>query len=140
MLPGAVVFGTGLVTFVAPLTATVMAAADPDHVNVASAVNNAVARAASLFALAAIPVLSGLSTAAGHAEVTHSFRVALVISAAMAAAAAPLAFIGLMPTARARPASSRRQGRTARASGGTTKPTDGRGPGRLGLAEARVRQ
>ncbi|MGA3219985.1 MAG: MFS transporter [Acidimicrobiales bacterium] len=101
VLPGAVVFGTGLVTFVAPLTATVMAAADPDHVSVASAVNNAVARAASLFALAAIPVLSGLSAALGQAEVTHSFRVALVIAAAMAASAAPLAFIGLTSRPRA---------------------------------------
>ncbi len=95
VLPGAVVFGVGLVTFVAPLTATVMAAADPDHVSVASAVNNAVARAASLFALAAIPVLSGLSSAAGKAQITHSFRVALLISAAVAAAAGPLALIGL---------------------------------------------
>ncbi len=95
VLPGAVVFGAGLVTFVAPLTAAVMAAADPDHVNVASAVNNAVARAASLFALAAIPVLSGLSSAVGRAQVTHSFRVALILSAALAAAAGPLAFIGL---------------------------------------------
>src|SRR5205823_3677107 len=89
VLPGAVVFGAGLVTFVAPLTATVMAAADPDHVSVASGVNNAIARAASLAALAVIPVLSGLSTAAGPAQVTHAFRVALVIAAAVVAAAAP---------------------------------------------------
>ncbi len=48
VLPGAIVFGLGLVTFVAPLTATVMAAADPNHVSVASGVNNAIARAANL--------------------------------------------------------------------------------------------
>ena len=60
VLPGAIVFGLGLVTFVAPLTATVMAAADPDHVSVASGVNNAIARAAALTALAMIPVMSGL--------------------------------------------------------------------------------
>ena len=73
MLPGAVIFGMGLVTFVAPLTATVMAAADPDHVSVASGVNNAIARAASLAALAVVPVISGLTSAHGPAAVTHSF-------------------------------------------------------------------
>lgn len=101
VLPGGVVFGLGLVTFVAPLTATVMAAADPDHVSVASGVNNAIARAASLAALAVIPVISGLSVATGPAQVTHSYRLALVIAACVAAAAAPLAFIGLAPHARA---------------------------------------
>src|SRR4029079_14072008 len=57
VLPGAVVLGLGLVTFVAPLTATVMAAADPAHVCVASGVNNAIARAAGLAALALVPVV-----------------------------------------------------------------------------------
>ena len=102
VLPGAVVFGLGLVTFVAPLTATVMAAADPDHVSVASGVNNAIARAAGLAALAVIPVVSGLSRAMGPAQVTHSFRLALVVAASVAAAASPLAFIGLGPIALAR--------------------------------------
>jgi EmrB/QacA subfamily drug resistance transporter len=95
VLPGAVLFGLGLVTFVAPLTATVMAAADPDHVSVASGVNNAIARAASLAALSLIPVVSGLSSAMSAAQVTHSFRVALIIAACIAAAAAPLVFVGL---------------------------------------------
>ena len=36
VLPGAVVFGLGLVTFVAPLTATVMGSVDPDQVSTAS--------------------------------------------------------------------------------------------------------
>ncbi len=102
VLPGAVVFGLGLVTFVAPLTATIMAAADPDHVSVASAVNNAIARAAALAALAVIPVVSGLSAATGAAEVTHSFRIALVISACIAATAGPLVLIGLGPVGRSR--------------------------------------
>jgi EmrB/QacA subfamily drug resistance transporter len=107
VLPGAVVFGMGLVTFVAPLTATVMAAADPDHVSVASGVNNAIARAASLAALAAVPVIAGLTRAAGPTAVTHSFRVALVIAACVATAAAPLALIGLAPTPPARPSARR---------------------------------
>src|SRR5205085_10904501 len=93
VLPGAVLFGLGLVTFVAPLTATVMATADPDHVSVASGVNNAIARAASLAALAVIPVVSGFAKAIGPTQVTHSFRVALMISAGVAAAAAPLVYV-----------------------------------------------
>ncbi len=95
VMPGAIVFGLGLVTFVAPLTATVMAAADPNHVSVASGVNNAIARAANLGALSVIPVIAGLSAATDPAEITHSFRLALVITACMAAAAAPLAYFGL---------------------------------------------
>ncbi len=97
VLPGSLVFGLGLVSFVAPLTATVMAAADPDHVSVASGVNNAIARAAGLASLAVIPVVSGLSSANGPVQVTHSFRVALVIAACTAVSAGPLAFIGLGP-------------------------------------------
>jgi hypothetical protein len=101
VLPGALVFGLGLVTFVAPLTATVMAAADPDHVSVASGVNNAVARAASLGALAVVPVISGLSVASGAAQVTDAYQVAMVIAACAAAAAGPVAFLGLGRAARA---------------------------------------
>jgi len=107
VLPGAVVFGLGLVTFVAPLSATVMAAADPDHVSVASGVNNAIARAASLSALAVIPVISGLSEATQATQVTHAFRLGLVITACVAAAAGPLAFVGLGVRAQA-PCTARR--------------------------------
>jgi EmrB/QacA subfamily drug resistance transporter len=101
VLPGAVVFGLGLVTIVAPLTATVMASADPNHVGVASGVNNAIARTASLSALAVVPVISGLSVATGPTQVTHAFRLALVVTACVAAAAAPLAFVGLGSRTRA---------------------------------------
>ena len=107
ILPGAIVFGLGLVTFVAPLTATVMAAADPNHVSVASGVNNAIARAANLTALAVIPVVSGLSAASNPTEITHAFRLGLVITASVAAASSPLAFIGLGPQTTA-PCTARR--------------------------------
>ncbi len=95
VLPDAVLFGLGLVTFVAPLTATVMAAADPDHVSVASGVNNAIARAASLAGLAALPVAAGLTSAVGAAAVTDAYRSALVLAAAVAGAAGPLMYLGL---------------------------------------------
>jgi hypothetical protein len=61
VLPPLCVFGLGLALMVAPLTATVLAAAPDDLVGVASGVNNAVARAGSLLAVAALPVAVGLS-------------------------------------------------------------------------------
>ena len=100
VLPGALLFGLGLVTFVAPLTATVMAAADPDHVSIASGVNNAVARAAALAGLAVVPVLSGLSSAVGAEPVTDAYRRALVMAAVVAAVAGPLMAVGLAARAR----------------------------------------
>jgi EmrB/QacA subfamily drug resistance transporter len=102
VLPGAIVYGLGLVTFVAPLTATVMGAASADHVSVGSGVNNAVARTASLAALAVIPAMSGLSSAADASEVTDAFRISMVIAAVLAAAAAPISFVGLRSHARGR--------------------------------------
>jgi EmrB/QacA subfamily drug resistance transporter len=97
VLPGAILTGIGLVTFVAPLTATVMGSVSPDHVNIASGVNNAIARTASLAALAVIPVVTGFSTAVSPSEVTDAFRASLTIAAVIAAAAGPLCFVGLGP-------------------------------------------
>jgi Na+/melibiose symporter-like transporter len=61
VLPPLVVFGLGLALMVAPLTATVLAAAPDERAGIASGVNNAVARAGSLLAVAALPVAVGLS-------------------------------------------------------------------------------
>lgn len=63
IFPGVVVFGLGLALLVAPLTATVLAAAPDRHTGIASGVNNAVARAGSLLAVAALPGVVGLSGA-----------------------------------------------------------------------------
>jgi EmrB/QacA subfamily drug resistance transporter len=60
VLPGLTLFGLGLALMVAPLTATVLAAAPDEHAGIASGVNNAVARAGSLLAVAALPVAVGL--------------------------------------------------------------------------------
>jgi EmrB/QacA subfamily drug resistance transporter len=97
VLPGSVLFALGISAFVAPLTATVMASADPDHVSVASGVNNALARTAALAALAVVPAASGLSAAMGDAEVTSAFRRAMLLAAGGAASAAVCAFVGLRP-------------------------------------------
>ena len=55
------VFALGLALLVSPLTAAVLAAAPDRFAGVASGVNNAVARAGSLLAVAALPALVGLA-------------------------------------------------------------------------------
>jgi EmrB/QacA subfamily drug resistance transporter len=54
LLPGLLIFSLGLAMTVAPLTATVLADADEHNAGIASAVNNAIARVASLIAIAAV--------------------------------------------------------------------------------------
>ena len=60
VLPGVLVFGTGLTLTVAPLTAAVLTSAPASHAGVASGVNNAVARTAGLVAVAVLPLAAGL--------------------------------------------------------------------------------
>jgi EmrB/QacA subfamily drug resistance transporter len=64
VLPAVAVLGLGLAATVAPLTATVLAAVPARHAGMASAVNNDVARAAGLIAVAVLPALAGITGAA----------------------------------------------------------------------------
>jgi EmrB/QacA subfamily drug resistance transporter len=88
VFPAVLVFSIGLALTVAPLTATAMGAAPPEHSGVASAVNNVVARAASLLAVAVLPLLAGLTGAAAlHSDTLASgFRTAMLISGVVCAA------------------------------------------------------
>ena len=61
LLPGLLVFSLGLSMTVAPLTATVLADADENNAGIASGVNNAIARVASLVAIAAVGALVAAS-------------------------------------------------------------------------------
>ncbi len=74
------VFGLGLASLVAPLTAAVLAAAPDHHAGVASGINNAVARAGSLLAVAALPLLVGLSGEDYQvpSEFAHGYRAAML--------------------------------------------------------------
>lgn len=83
VLPGMLVFGLGLAINVAPLTATAMDSAPAEHAGVASAINNDVARAAGLIAVAVLPALSGITgeTYLHPAELASGFRTAVLISA-----------------------------------------------------------
>jgi EmrB/QacA subfamily drug resistance transporter len=57
LLPGLLVFALGLSMTVAPLTATVLADADERNAGIASGTNNAIARVASLIAIASVGAL-----------------------------------------------------------------------------------
>jgi EmrB/QacA subfamily drug resistance transporter len=94
VLPGLIVLGLGLAGTVAPVTATVLAAADERHSGVASGVNNAVARTASLLSVAVVPALVGLSEQdyADPAAFTDSFRAAMFLVGGLAASGGVLAF------------------------------------------------
>jgi EmrB/QacA subfamily drug resistance transporter len=65
VLPAGLVLGLGLAMTVAPLTAAVLEAADPRYAGIASGVNNAVARAAGLLAIAAVGAIVAAQLHAG---------------------------------------------------------------------------
>lgn len=104
VLPAVLCFGAGLALTVAPLTFTALQAAPSDHAGAASAVNNVVARAAGLLAVAVLPVLAGLagthSLSAG--AFATGFRHAMVIAGCTCAAGGVLAALTIVDPGRRR--------------------------------------
>jgi hypothetical protein len=90
-----IVFRLGLTLTVAPLTATVLAAAAARYAGIASGVNNAISRGAGLLAIAVIPGVAGL-TGNAYLDPTafaNGFRTAMLISATLAGAGGALAWL-----------------------------------------------
>lgn len=102
VLPAVVVFGLGLAITVAPLTATVLAAAPGEHAGMASAVNNDVARSAGLIAVAVLPVIAGITGSAylHSMRFAAGFRLAVWVAAAACAAGGVLAALTIRNPAR----------------------------------------
>jgi EmrB/QacA subfamily drug resistance transporter len=95
VLPAVVVFGLGLSSLVAPLTAAVLEAAPDRDAGVASGVNNAAARLAGLASAAALPAaagLGGLERLAGL-RLTQGFARAMWICAGLCVAASVVTWL-----------------------------------------------
>jgi hypothetical protein len=112
VLPAVVVFGFGVAIMVAPLTATALAAAPVEHAGVASAVNNDVARAAGLIAVAVLPALAGITGQSylHPAALAHGFKTAAMIAAAFCAAGGVLAALTIRNPTRAESAATTPRG------------------------------
>ena len=99
VLPAVLVLGAGMVTLVAPLTATVLASVDVARAGLASGINNAAARAAGLISVAALPLLAGMGPEAYRSPTAFddAFHRAMLLCAAVLVIGSGVAFATVRP-------------------------------------------
>lgn len=83
VLPGLVLFGFGLGLTVAPLTITVMSSVSPADSGIASGINNAIARASGLIAIALLGIFGA----------SQAYHFAVILCAALAFTAGVISFL-----------------------------------------------
>lgn len=99
MLPALILFALGLSMTVAPLTAAVMAAADDQNAGIASAINNAIARVASLVAVSVLGLIAAGSLKAdafaADAGSVRAFHHAVLVCALLVGAGGVAGAVGI---------------------------------------------
>ncbi|MEV7661050.1 MFS transporter [Paenarthrobacter sp. NPDC089316] len=113
VLPGQIVFGVGLATLVAPLTAAILGAVPPSEAGIGSAVNNAVARIAGLISIAFAGVI------VGPVFTRQGLYNALVVTAVLFLAGAVASAVGIRNPPRAAAAAADREPGAVADDGGT---------------------
>ncbi len=93
VFPAMLVFASGLVLVVAPVTTAALRDIGPERSGTASGVNNAVARVAGLLAIAVLPALAGMGD-----DGRTGYGAAMTMAAGLCAVGGLIALVGFRRT------------------------------------------